>query len=93
MWNSSMELLGTIHDAHRRLQTKETDALTAHAEARLLNAAAKVMSISLDHARLTNRLTDGSAVLPAMLLGKDDGDAIEITHAPERAELSEASVS
>ena len=90
MWHSSMELLNTIHDAHRRLQTKETDALTAHAEARLLNAAAKVMSISLDHARLTNRLTDGSPILPAMLLGKGEGDAIEITPAPDRKELQEA---
>lgn len=89
MWNSSVELLETIHDAHRRLKEKETDAISAHAEARLLNSAAKVMAISLDHARLTNRLKEGSAILPAMLLGKGEGDAIEISGAPEPAKLTD----
>lgn len=66
MWSNSLDLLKTIHDAHERLKSKETDAITAHAEARLLGSATRLMSVSLEHARLTNRLKDGSSVLPIM---------------------------
>lgn len=69
MWKSSLELLATIHDAHERLKSKETDATTAHAEARLLTAATRVMAVSLEHARLTGRLVEGSEMLPPMGLG------------------------
>lgn len=69
MWNSSHELIETIHEAHERLKRKETDAITAHAEARLLGAATRVLAISLEHARLTNRLKEGSSELPDMGLG------------------------
>jgi hypothetical protein len=72
MWNSSRDLLKTIHEAHSRLKNKETDALTAHAEARLLGAATRVLAVSLEHARLTNRLVEGSATLPAMAIGDDE---------------------
>lgn len=66
MWRNSAELLATIHDAHRRVKDRETEPDAAHAEARLLGAATKVLAISLEHARLTNRLTDGNADLPTM---------------------------
>ena len=66
MWNSSQDLLASIHEAHTRLKLKETDATSAHAEARLLGAATRVLAITLEHARLTNRLTEGSCALPGM---------------------------
>jgi hypothetical protein len=72
MWKTSQELLETIHDAHGRLKLNETDAATAHAEARLLSAATKVLAISLEHARLTGRLKQESSELPGMTLGKED---------------------
>ena len=72
MWKTSQELLATIHDAHERLKAKETDAISAHAEARLLGAATKVLAISLEHARLTGRLVEKCAELPVMKFGKDD---------------------
>lgn len=78
MWNSSQDLLDTIHSAHERLKNKETDAMTAHAEARLLSAATRVLAVSLEHARLTSRLQEGSAILPAMLLGKNEEDVLEL---------------
>lgn len=68
MWRTSHELLDTIHEAHGRLKRGDTDAATAHAEARLLGAATRVLAINLDHARLTNRLREGSALLPTMEL-------------------------
>lgn len=68
MWSNSQELLETIHDAHERLRNNQTDALTAHAEARLLGAATRVMAISLEHARLTNRLKEGDVTLPVMMI-------------------------
>jgi len=74
MWNSSTDLLDTIHKAHRRLVEKETDAMTAHAEARLLAAATRVLAVTLEHARLTGRLAEGSALLPAMTLEAGEGE-------------------
>lgn len=79
MWSSSQELLETIHDAHERLRNNQTDALTAHAEARLLGAATRVMAISLEHARLTNRLKEGDATLPVMMIQAAQGQpAIDV---------------
>ncbi len=70
MWKNSNELLATIHDAHQRLKNKDTDPISAHAEARLLGAATRVLAISLEHARLTERLKSGDAELPVMTLGE-----------------------
>lgn len=68
MWANSSDLLATIHEAHQRLKNNETEAMTAHAEARLLGAATKVLAISLEHARLTGRLEKGVATLPIMTI-------------------------
>lgn len=84
MWNSSHDLLATIHDAHTRLKSKETDAITAHAEARLLGAATRVLAISLEHARLTGRLAEGSAELPIMTLGLEERAALSVAEESRR---------
>lgn len=68
MWANSTELLETIHDAHTRLKTGVTDAISAHAEARILGAATRILAITLEHARLTGRLEQGSTVLPLMTI-------------------------
>jgi hypothetical protein len=88
MWNSSHDLLSTIHEAHGRLKSKETDAITAHAEARLLGAATRVLAISLEHARLTNRLVEGSALLPIMSLGQDE--QVTLTVGDNARQIAEA---
>lgn len=88
MWTSSHDLLKTIHEAHGRLKSKETDAITAHAEARLLGAATRVLAISLEHARLTGRLIEGSASLPIMSLEADD--TITLTAGEEARQLAAA---
>ena len=79
MWHNSTDLLEAIHDAHGRLVRKETDAMSAHAEARLLGAATRVLAVSLEHARLTGRLIDGSSLLPGMAL---EGDVISAVALP-----------
>lgn len=48
--------------------SNQTDAMTAHAEARLLGSATKVMAITLERARLTNRLKEGDSMLPVTLI-------------------------
>lgn len=68
-WKSSTELLAEIHGAHARLVTNETDAVKAHAEARLLGSAAKVLAIQLEHAKATQRLQEGSDILPSFQIG------------------------
>lgn len=70
MWRSSHDVLATIHEAHQRLKNHETDAVTAHAEARLLGAATRVLAINLEHARLTGRLQEGNADLPVVTFGE-----------------------
>ena len=65
MWKSSTDLLATIRDAHDRLVAGTTPVDQAHAEARILGTAAKVIALQLDHARMTGRLTQGDATLPA----------------------------
>jgi hypothetical protein len=91
MWHNSQDLLESIHDAHHRLKSKETDAITAHAEARLLGAATRVLAVSLEHARLTNRLVEGSAELPGMRLagGEDSPALIDVKRTPQQ--LAQAS--
>lgn len=88
MWDTSRDLLEEIHNAHKRLKNKETDAVSAHAEARLLGAATRVLAVSLEHARLTGRLIEGSAELPGMdlMIGVDDVIGVEGRTVPELAE-------
>jgi hypothetical protein len=71
MWMSSRDLLQSVHDAHERLRKGETPVDQAHAEARILGTAAKVMGIQLDHARITGRLEQGSDELPAFRLSAE----------------------
>lgn len=68
-WRNSHELLNDIQAAHERLVADETDAAKAHAEARLLGSAAKVLNIQLEHAKATQRLEQGSDVLPGFTIG------------------------
>jgi len=63
-WASSTELLAEIQDAHQRLVEGDSDAAQAHAEARLLATAAKVIGIQLEHAKLTKRFRDGDTAIP-----------------------------
>jgi hypothetical protein len=74
-WQTSRELLEEIQEAHKRLVTGDIDAVKAHAEARLLGAAAKVLNIQLDHAKATQRLIEGSDVLPDFKIGGGDTKA------------------
>jgi hypothetical protein len=90
MWNSSMDLLETIHAAHGRLVRKETDAITAHAEARLLGAATRILAVSLEHARLTNRLLEGSASLPGLTLDAAGDEHVLPLEAQQQAALAES---
>jgi len=55
MWKSTDELLSDIHDTLVNLRASG-DIETSHAECRLYNAAAKVIAISCEHAKLTGRL-------------------------------------
>ena len=65
MWTSSTDLLKSIHEAHSRLCSGDIAVDAAHAEARILSTAAKVMLIQLEHAKTTGRLEQGSDELPA----------------------------
>jgi hypothetical protein len=91
MWATSQDLLASIHEAHERLRSKETDAITAHAEARLLGAATRVMAVSLEHARLTNRLIEGSSILPGMSLGGVEAEGLAIETVATKHIAAEAS--
>ena len=67
MWKTTNDLLGDIHGTLKALRGGG-DIEIAHAECRLYNAAAKVISIAAEHARLTNRL-EGD-VIPAAVFGE-----------------------
>lgn len=63
-WTTLGELLEAVQGAQRRLVAGETPTDQAHAEARLLGTAAKILGVRLEHARLTGRLEQGSDALP-----------------------------
>ena len=65
-WKNTDELLESIQQSTKRLVGGETPVDEAHAEARLLGVAAKIMALRLDHARMTGRLKQGSSLLPDM---------------------------
>lgn len=69
-WDTSTGLLADIHEAHGRLKSGTSDAVIAHAEARLLATATKLLATQLDHAKATKRLREGSDVLPAFKVEK-----------------------
>lgn len=72
-WNTSTDLLTEIQEAHRRLVAGESDADRAHAEARLLSAGVKMLGVQLEHAKITERLKQGSNLLPAFVI---EGQAV-----------------
>lgn len=64
MWKSSNDVLSAIQAAHDSLRAGEIQVDEAHATARLLGCAVRLMDTQLEHARLTGRLQQGSEVLP-----------------------------
>lgn len=70
-WANTQELLESIRSATDRLVGGEASVEEAHAEARLLGVASKILAIRLDHARLTGRLTQGDPSLPDVRLTQD----------------------
>lgn len=64
MWNNSEQLMAAMESAHEKLVTGDTDPKITSAEARLFGSAVKLLNISLEHAKLTGRLTQGSGDLP-----------------------------
>lgn len=64
-WKNSTDLLKSIEQAHSRLNDEEITVDHANAEARLLGTAVRLMGVKMDHAKNTNRLTEGSDALPA----------------------------
>lgn len=67
MWNSDRDLLQEVYESHERLKkSNDVDQVRAKAEARLFLAATRVITISMEHARLTQRLRNQDDVLPIM---------------------------
>jgi len=71
-WATLGELLEEIQCAQRRLVAGEMPVDQAHAEARLLGTAAKILGVRLEHARLTGRLEQGSDALPDVRLSGNE---------------------
>jgi len=69
-WGTTGALLADVHDAIRRLRAGESSVDQAHAEARLLGTAQRVVLVELEHARLSGRIEQGSDVLPGVRLGE-----------------------
>lgn len=65
-WKNTNELLADIHAVHKDLQDGKITSGDAHAHARLLRTATEVIGVRLEHAKLTDRLKDGSSALPEM---------------------------
>jgi len=65
-WKTASDLMDAVHESHKRLIEGKTDVSQAHAEARQLSVAAKIIDIQITHARLTNRLETGSSSLPPL---------------------------
>ncbi len=68
-WKSSQDVLAAIQRAHDALRAGELPVGEAHAAARLLGGAVRLLDTALEHARLTGRLEQGSDVLPEFRLG------------------------
>ncbi len=68
-WGTTRALLADVQDALRRLRSGESSVEQAHAEARLLATAQRVVLVELEHARLSGRIEQGSDVLPDVRLG------------------------
>lgn len=69
-WKSSQDVLAAIQRAHDALRDGSLGVNEAHAAARLLGGAVRLMDTALEHARLTGRLEQGSDLLPEFRLEK-----------------------
>jgi len=67
-WKSSTDVLAAIHQTREDLRAGTIQTDQAHAEARLLGGAVRLLDTSLEHARLTGRLVQGSPSLPRFTL-------------------------
>lgn len=65
-WKTTTDILDDIHGTLQRLRAGG-DRDQAHVECRAYHAAAKVLAIELEHARLTSRLQGD--VLPGVKVG------------------------
>jgi hypothetical protein len=74
-WRTTGELMTDVQDALVRLRDGTSSVDQAHAEARLLATAQRVVLVELEHARLSGRIEQGSDLLPGVRLGSgEEGD-------------------
>lgn len=71
-WKSSADLLVASQSALEALRAGRIATDEAHASARLIGGAVRLMDTMLEHARLTERLVKGSDELPAFKMGTED---------------------
>ena len=69
-WSTMGDLLADIQTSYAKLTAGEIQPDQAHAEARMLGTAAKVLGVRLEHARLTGRLEQSSAELPDVVIAR-----------------------
>lgn len=62
-WRSSNDVLAAIQRSHDDLRNGKMPVDEAHAAARLLGGAVRLLDTALDHARLTGRLRQGDDTL------------------------------
>ena len=67
-WTSSKDVLAAIQRSLSALEGGTIKVDEAHAAARLLGGAVRLMDTTLEHARLTGRLEQGSDVMPQFSL-------------------------
>lgn len=63
-WKSSNDVLAAIQRSHDDLRSGKMPVDEAHASARLLGGAVRLLDTALDHARLTGRLRQSEDILP-----------------------------
>jgi len=68
-WKTTGELLADIHETLRGLRAGETTVDEAHAAARTLAVAQRVIMVQLEYARLSGLIEQGSDMLPDVWLG------------------------
>lgn len=67
-WGNTSELLIDIHDVMKAFDTGKIDTEQARVYVSQFRNVAAVLVLQLEHARLSNRITNGSAVLPGIIL-------------------------
>ena len=71
-WRSSTDVLAAIQRSHDDLRQGKMPVDEAHAAARLLGGAVRLLDTALDHARLTGRLKQGDERLPGFRFSEVD---------------------